>query len=344
MTNPSAYLATVLPGLEEVAADELRAKVADASAEDTSRGKVLFRTSAGTERLLALRTIDNLYLFLGRFTQGPHRTHLADLRQAAGRIDTLAHAREVGLDVGKRASIFVNASRSGKQTYSRFEAAQSALEGLLEHNRGWHAGTATAHDLEFRLDVVGEEALLALRLSPPSFRFRGEERAFARAALRPTVAHALVWLSRPGPEDVFVDPFCGSGTIVAERGAYPCRRLFAGDLDAEAVHAARSNLPGQTVMRWDARRLPLAARSVDRLVSNLPFGHQVGSESEVGGLYQAFFAEAARVLTDDGTTVVLTDQADALTRAVEAAGLAHERAASVSLKGLHPDVWRVRRR
>ena len=338
------YLATTLPGLEFVAADELRAKVADAAVEAAPRGKVVFRSAGGVERLLALRTVDNLYLLLGRFSQGPHRVHLADLERAVGRVDVVGVARAAAVDLGTRPTVFVNASRAGKQTYSRFEAAEAALRGLLASNRDWRAGTADAHELEFRLDVLDEEAMLALRLTPPSFRYRGEERTFARAALRPTVAHALVWLSRPAQEDVFVDPFCGSGTIAAERMGYPFRRIVAGDVDAEAAVAARDNVPGQMVMRWDARELPLAGHSVNKLVTNLPFGHQISAGEEIGALYRAFFVEVARVLAGDGVAVVLTDQDAALQEAIGVAGLVQERVASVSLKGLHPHVWRARRR
>ena len=82
-------------------------------------------------------------------------------------------------------------------------SAEKELRRVFEGQR--------SDEVELRLDLSGEQGLFAVRLTPPSFRFRGEGRAFSQAALRPTVAHGLVWLSSPAPEDSFVDPFCGSG-------------------------------------------------------------------------------------------------------------------------------------
>ncbi len=363
-----AYLATVLPGLEGVAASEIQTKAPDAILKGTPRGKVLFVSAAPPARLLALRTADDLYVLAGRFAQGPYRTHLADLEREVSRLDVGGALHVASWLPRARPAVFVNASRSGKQTYSRFEAADAALRGLLARHPRWSAGSAEAHDLEFRVDVAGDEALLSLRLSPPGFRFRGQTRAFAPAALRPPVAHALVWLSDPRPDDRFVDPFCGSGTILAERAVYPARQVIGGDILAEALQAARENLeelgrktkderrigtsqspsaslrPASCILRllrWDSRRLPLRAGSVDKLVTNLPFGKQVLGEAEIGDLYVAFFAEARRVLARGGAGILLTDQEDALRRAVARAGLQAESLAALSLKGLHPQVWRV---
>ncbi len=222
--------------------------------KETPRGKVLFAGDTPPARLLALRTIDDLYVLAGRFRQGPHRTHLADLEHTVSRLD-LGEALHVASWLPRaRPAVFVNASRSGKQTYSRFEAAEAALRGLLAGHTRWRGGTPEAHDLEFRLDVAGEEATLSLRLSPPGFRFRGQTRAFAPAALRPPVAHALVWLSDPQPDDRFVDPFCGSGTILAERAVYPARQVIGGDILAEALQAARENLEELGRKTKDERR------------------------------------------------------------------------------------------
>ncbi|MGH2355083.1 MAG: methyltransferase domain-containing protein [Chloroflexota bacterium] len=339
------YLATALPGLEEVAADEVRAKVEDAAIRQTARGKVFFTSRQPFERLLALRSVDNLYTVAGRFRVGPHRAHLVDVEEAVASLD-------VG-EVVARASAapphptcFVNASRSGRHTYSRFELAEAATQGILARCPRWRIGSADDHDLEFRLDVADETAVFSLRLTPPGFRFRGQERRFALAALRPPVAHALVWRSRPAPDDRFADPFCGSGTILAERLPYPARRVLGGDLAPEALAAARANLPADprlTLARWDARRLPLAAGSVDKVVSNLPFGRQVLAANEIAGLYRGLAAEVGRVLAPGGHALLLTDQMEALTRAAEAAGLRSQAVLSLSLKGRHPQVILLRR-
>ena len=341
------YLATLLAGLEPVAADELATKVPSSTLRETLRGKLLFTALGGPEPLLALRTVDNVYAVAGRFSVGPHRMHLAELTAAVAALDIGAAAREV-MDEGqrRRPTAFVNASRAGKHTYSRFELAEAALRGVLAAQPEWRAGTPDRHDVELRIDVAGQDAILAVRLTPPEFRFRGAGRQFAPAALRPPVAHALVWLTRPQADEAFLDPFCGSGTILVERLVYPVRRAFGGDLSAEALHAARENLPpvsSALLAQWDARRLPLASGAIDSLAANLPFGHQVLRPEEIAGLYTASMPELRRVLDPAGRAIVLTDQVEALERAAESGGLHVERLLTLSLRGLHPSVFRLTR-
>lgn len=105
------------------------------------------------------------------------------------------------------------------------------------------------HEIEFRLDICHEEAILALRLTNAAF-----------------------------------DPFCGSGTIVSERLAYPYSQICGGDLSEEAVASSLDNvgvLNQVKIHRWDARRLPMDAGAVDKIVTNLPFGRQISSEISV---------------------------------------------------------------
>jgi len=81
-----------------------------------------------------------------------------------------------------------------------------------------------------------------------------------------------------------------------------------GDLDPNAVFVTSQNLDKvgpATLARWDARRLPLPTESVDRIVSNPPFGKQLGSIEQVLPLYTAAAAEWDRVLRPGGRAVFL---------------------------------------
>ena len=73
-----------------------------------------------------------------------------------------------------------------------------------------------------------------------------------------------------------------------------------------------TSVPDSPLARWDARRLPLPTASVDRIVSNPPFGKQLASPDEVPPLYAAAAAEWDRVLKPGGRAVVLVMDHDAL--------------------------------
>src|SRR5262249_15362212 len=134
-----------------------------------------------------------------------------------------------------------------------------------------------------------------------------------------------------------------AGTILAEQveGLRPFQRqgvqLLGGDLDRNAVRSAGINLrrlgprrcslwaevgegePGAMpvlLARWDGTRLPLADQSVDRIVSNPPFGKQVGEPEDIGPLYRQMAREYDRILRPGGRAVLLVGDAPLLRDAV----------------------------
>jgi 23S rRNA G2445 N2-methylase RlmL len=129
--------------------------------------------------------------------------------------------------------------------------------------------------------------------------------------LRPSVAAALAILSKPAHEDTFLDPLCGTGTVLIERahlGRYA--QLLGGDSDPDTLEAARENIGPRykpiELRRWDATALPLEDASVDKIVSNLPWGMKHGSHSDNRRLYPRLISEFRRVLKPRGTMVLLS--------------------------------------
>jgi 23S rRNA G2445 N2-methylase RlmL len=148
---------------------------------------------------------------------------------------------------------------------------------------------------------------------------------------------------------VVLDPMCGAGTILAEQ--LEARRgggrveVWGGDLDVRALRAAAANLRrlGEPrLARWDAARLPLPAGSVDRVVSNPPFGKQLGRPEEIGPLYARVVPEYDRVLRRDGRAVLLVGDPAPLRQAARRAGWQLEQQLRVRILGQRADltVWR----
>ncbi|MGB0061967.1 TRM11 family SAM-dependent methyltransferase, partial [Candidatus Binatus sp.] len=120
-------------------------------------------------------------------------------------------------------------------------------------------------------------------------------------------------LSEPREDDVVLDPFCGAGTILIERahlGRYAV--LLGSDRDAAALAAARVNVGARykpiQLENWDAGALPLGDASVNKIVTNLPWGIRYGSHGENRKLYPLWFKEFARVLKRGGAMVLLTSE------------------------------------
>src|SRR5437763_139711 len=185
--------------------------------------------------------------------------------------------------------------------------------------------------------------------SRTSFSWPG---AATRSRFAPPVAAAMVRLAGASVGQFVLDPMCGGGTLLAEQIALAHRRragevaVLGGDWDVEAVRAAAANLrragPGWRLARWDARRLPLANASADRVVTNPPFGVQLGDPGEIGPLYRAVVAEADRVLRPGGRAVFLVGTGALLQPAAGAVGWRPQRRVRLRVRGQLAglSVWR----
>lgn len=327
------YFATVLPGLEKLLEEEINNTLVGAQVIGTTRGKVFIRANLNLDKLKTLKLADNLYQVITRFNVGNHRS---DLQQLCDQISQLYLKPFLG-----KGSFYVNVSRKGSHTYSRFEAAQKVMEGIKKRYPHRRVGTANQHDVEFRLDIEGHQALFSLRLTDATYRFRHKNKNFTAASLLPTVAHAMVRLSKPEEEDIFIDPCCGSGTILSERLSYPFTYVGGGDIDNNALAAAHENLKNSfaEVAQWDARELKITDDSITKIVTNLPFGRQISFGSETNKINQAILTEIYRVLTHQGTTVILSEGWSKILQTAETLGFSLIESYNLSLKGLRPTIY-----
>ena len=286
---PACY-ATVQPGLEEIAAEEIERDL-KGEVKRTARGVVVFRVEPIDRRLLALRTTEDVFLLAWGTDALSYRAEDLDKIQRWtardadwGALLRLHHAvrpRPKG-----RPTYRLVTQMEGKHAYLRKDAAKALARGLAGHfHDTWRPAEENAA-IEAWLSIDGATAVCGLRLSDASMRHRTYKLENRPASLRPTVAAAMVRLAAARPGHVVLDPMCGAGTLLAEQLAYAERfrgaalAVHGGDIDFSAVRAAAVNLrrlgaPG--LCRWDATRLPLVGASSDRIVSNPPFGKQLAS-------------------------------------------------------------------
>ncbi|GHO43032.1 THUMP domain-containing class I SAM-dependent methyltransferase [Ktedonospora formicarum] len=313
-----SYLSYVMtmPGLETLAFGEVRARIADAELVKFSRGIALFRTDIAPAELLELRTAEDVFVALAHIKGlGPGRNALRAVHGATLNADVTQ-----ALTLWRRAhhgslprSWRVVSQKWGSHEFRRIDAGDSvgaALQRMLP--RGMRQVKDDA-DIEFWIWISGSEAFIGVRLSDASMRHRNYKHEHLPASLRPTVAAAMSLLSRPTSDDVVLDPLCGAGTILIERAlAEPYETLLGGDLRPEAVGMARRNARAANVdariETWDARDLSLEPASVTRIITNLPFGKQIGTHEQNVKLYMDLVQEFQRILTPDGLLVALTSE------------------------------------
>jgi 23S rRNA G2445 N2-methylase RlmL len=338
-----------------VAADEIETDLGG-EVKRTGRGLVVFRVPEVTEALLTLRTVEDVFLLAWGTDQLSYRAEDLDrIRRWTARDADWAQLLRLHHAIRPRPrgkpTYHLVAQMEGRHGYLRRDARKALAEGLAgKLPASWRPAEENAA-VEVWLSIDGATAVCGLRLSDRTMRHRTWKLEHRPASLRPTVAAALVRLAEVRAGHVVLDPMCGAGTLLAEHLAAGARAhtvrppALGGDLDFGAVRAAAANLRrlGPALLaRWDATRLPLAPGAVDRILSNPPFGKQLGTPEEAGRLYRRMVPEYDRVLRPGGQAVLLVGDPAALRPATHAAGWKSVRNLAIRVLGQPAvvTVWR----
>jgi 23S rRNA G2445 N2-methylase RlmL len=325
-----ALFALVHPGLESIAGEELTRDLG-ADIKKIQRGLIVFRVNEIDPDILKLRTVEDVFLLAWGTDSLTYRaTDLKQIRQWTSKEPDWQHLLRIHHGIhpkpkGKPTYRLV-AQMQGKPCYRRVDARDAMAEGL----RGvfpdsWkYADENAAIEVWLRIDHT--MAVCGVRLSDRLMRHRVYKQEHLPASLRPTIAAAMVRLAGAAPGQLVIDPMCGAGTILAEQIELSKLRkagrieTLGGDLDLDAIRAAMTNLKkvGPTPFAcWNAMQLPLANESVDRIVSNPPFGKQLSTPEEIVPLYKRMIREADRILRPEGRAVYLVSDPEVLREAIQ---------------------------
>jgi SAM-dependent methyltransferase len=305
-------LAQVVAGLQDVVEPELGRRLPDFRTLHKEQGLLIFESAAASDVVAHLPFFNNSFAVLGQAAASPAQLEGAVAQHwsagpllAAARASLRSHERSFRMFVSDESRL-VAVSRS---TTDRVTRAIQQASGLRHQPGG--------ADVEFwslrrREGVV----YFCRRLS----RRSKTERDLAPGELRPELASLLCLLSHPAPQDVFLDPFAGSGAIAFARADQPFRRLLLSDIDPDKVAELHRQLKrrrlggrpgGPEVLATvaDARRLSsLATGSVDKVVTDPPWGLFDRSIGDPVAFYRIVLGELARVLTPGGRLVLLSGQ------------------------------------
>ena len=302
-------------GLESVSADEL-ASLPGVTVEQVAYRRIFASSQGSLAPFLSLRTVDDVFLHVGTCSGIERaRSALSTLREASSQLDlntALAVCAELRTIQGPP-TFSVTANFVGKRNYNTDEIKQACASGIIE-SYGWvYSEDDSNANLNVRVFIEGDIAMVGLRLAARSLSKRAYKQEHVPGSLKPTVAASLLSLANVTSNKRILDPCCGAGTILIEAKSYGAEAL-GGDISQEAVTAAQLNATQADVnvhlQLWDARALPLSDKSVDCVISNLPWGRAVTTEASLPVLYQEICEEIERVIVRGGQTVLLTNLPD----------------------------------
>jgi hypothetical protein len=163
-----------------------------------------------------------------------------------------------------------------------------------------------------------------------------------QGSLSAELSALLVGLSRPDPQDVFLDPFAGRGSIVSARLATPARKVIFNDRDKSLCRSAAACLgshAGLVLSHDDGTSMTsVKPAEVSAIVTDPPWGEYDESIGDYTTFTRSMAAEFSRVLTPRGGRLVLLvsrRHAQRLQESLAEAGFGCERPIGILVNG-HP--------
>jgi len=121
------------------------------------------------------------------------------------------------------------------------------------------------------------------------------------------LSRALVNMSRLRKGDLFLDPFCGTGTLAFEASLLGASKAFCFDIDPAMLKGASANASylGLTVgvVQENSTALPLTGESFYSIATDPPYGRSTKTSERYEELMSGFLEEALRVLRPGGYLV-----------------------------------------
>ena len=253
----------------------------------------------------------------------------------------LGQAKLDPLEIAKKAAPqiaeLMSEMHSGEPPYRfRVEAKLSAPEGRIDRKTmvksialeaekasGGRLDNAPS-DYEAELRVEGNERTVRLFLK--LYTYNDERFAYRResipASMNPAVAAAVLHFAEEhlSVNARVIDPCCGSGTFLIERGLLsPCASLTGVDIAHSAIDVARRNtaLSGvnakytvNDILRFECHR------PYDELITNLPFGNRVGDHSSCEKLYKGLLDKLPQLVKKGGVAILYTMEFTLLKRLI----------------------------
>ena len=319
MNDQHLYYAHTVVGLESILEREI--VNAGGSIEEKLPGLIQFRWSAEVFGLFDLGVSEDIFYCLLNMDVSLGKDGLKALE---AQVET-CKSWEKGLEIfgqlsrrrDKRIRFRVIAQRyGGGQQYVRTVLRDRITNVIARRFPSWKA-VADGGNLEFWIWQSKEKVICGLRLSDRTMRHRTYKTNSLSASLRPVVARAMVILTKPTDQDVFLDPMCGAGTLLIERGeSGRYRELLGGDLSKKALLATKDNIGPRykpiRIRQWNACNLPLDSGSVTSVACNLPFGKKIKTKEGLPDLYTRVLGEIRRVIQPYSLTVLLTSERNLL--------------------------------
>jgi 23S rRNA G2445 N2-methylase RlmL len=280
------FLITCDSGLEDIVEMEMKENFSNA---EVSRffnfpGKLLVEIKGSYEKLFALHSIHHIIKLKKEFFL--EKPTIKEIRKVL---------RKIEIEELKNVETFrVTSQRYGLHDFTSIDLQKVAGEIFLEKYK--KKVSLKNFDLNIRFDSIGNFGYVGIQLTKDSLYKRFKKVFNHPAAIKATLAYGMIRLANVKKGETFLDPMCGSGTIVMEAASLYRNRIkiFAGDINEEFVEKARENARVNGLEKFiefkkiDATKLEEHFLSVDKIVTNPPYGVRIAKRRDLRGFIGNF--------------------------------------------------------
>lgn len=173
--------------------------------------------------------------------------------------------------------------------------------------------------MEIFVHIRKQELWMGISLTPTALwkkrKYQSYDISYGKTSLKPSICYAMIKLLNVN-SGCIIEPMVGSGMILME---LIDMNLFSGiclcgDNANVAICKTNQNISAMNInnnfcidlFHWDCCFLPFSDNSVDGILTDLPFGKRIATESSIVKDYPKFLDEFFRVLKKKCRLVLLT--------------------------------------
>jgi tRNA (guanine6-N2)-methyltransferase len=307
------YASTFIVGLKEVVKGMLQALYPDIEILFLLDGLIVYQGNLSVSSVKKLRFVTNSYIVLDVY-KNLGNNPIQKMLTTVSRDDDLErklYAQIKKVHTGKTFRVVVSDK-------NQFVSVRKDLLESIEHKvsgiKGLRVNRAKPHTEFWFLNRSEGYGFFLMRLTTHT----AYEKILEKGELKPELAHLLCFLSEPNENDIFLDPFCGSGAIPIERAlSFPYNMIFASDKDPQKKKFVRKRLKNERVKgtfivkEQDALNLTSFENNfIHKIVTDPPWGLFEKLNVNIGNFYALMLGELCRVLRKGGIIVILTARKD----------------------------------
>ena len=281
------YFSAFAAGFDPLVARYLAADFPDAKIE-TLGGAVVWESAATPDEVKKIKYFKNSFIIAEEFPAVKNVEEVA-ARAGAKNIRAPKFARTFGIVFG-----------NGGELVQIDGNVKAALVDRI----------AAAIKLKYRATAADVEFQIVLRNDGRAFLLQRITRAIAVPAgeLEPATAAIIARATEPAASDVFIDPFCGGGSIPLARAAIaPFRGIFACDLDARLRAKVRAIKNARIQKSFFVKSADFFENKfddnfADAIATDPPWG---GHQKIDANFYDRAMTEFGRILKPGGRLAIL---------------------------------------